>query len=142
MSLSGECPFWMFGSSREAPHMSGSARETLPDVPEWLRGPPRCSVAPTGCLVVVGWPSRMSESGQEAFPDVREWSGGPSEYPGVVGRPSRMSGRGRKTLQDVWKWSGGPPKCPGVVGRYSRMSLSVERPFWMYSSCREAPGCP
>ena len=75
MSLSGESPFWMFGSSREAPQMSGSARETLPDVPEWLRGPPRCSVPPIGCLGVVGRPSRMSGSGLEALPNVQEWSG-------------------------------------------------------------------
>ena len=54
--------------------MSGSCRETLPDVPEgwealpddrkWLGDTP-------GCLGVVGWPSRMSGNGQEAFLDFR-----------------------------------------------------------------------
>ena len=66
--------------------MSGSGRESLPDV----RG---------------GW---------EALPDVREWSGvspgcpgwsgGPPGCPGVVGWPSRLSGSGRKTLLVVWEW--------------------------------------
>ena len=66
MSLSGERPF----------RMSGSGRETVPNVPEWSRGPPEC-------LKVVGWPSRMSLSGE---------------------RPFRMSGSCRETLTDVPEW--------------------------------------
>ena len=54
--------------------MSGSGRETLPDVPE-------------------GW---------ESLPDVREWSGGPPECPGVVGSSSRLFESGRETLPNVW----------------------------------------
>ena len=53
--------------------MSGSGRQTLPDVRE-------------------RW---------EAFPDVREWSGVPPGCPGVVGRPSQMSVRDREALLDV-----------------------------------------
>ena len=45
--------------------MSGSGRDTLPDVP-------------------VGW---------EALPDVRQLSGGPPGYAGVVRRPSQKFGR-------------------------------------------------
>ena len=52
-----------------------------------------------------------------------------------------MSGSGRFALPDVWEWSEDPPGCPEVVWRSSRMSLSGERPFWMYGSYREAPGC-
>ena len=65
MSLSGESPFWMFGSSREVPQMSGSAREILLNVPEW-------------------W---------EDLTDVREWLGGPPGCPKVVGTPFRKFGR-------------------------------------------------
>ena len=104
MSLSGESPFWMFGSSQEAPQMSGSARETLPDVPEWLRGPP-------GCPRVVRRPSRMSGNGREALSNIREWSGDPSGCLGVVGRLSRMSGSGLEALPNVREWLGDPPGC-------------------------------
>ena len=82
--------------------MSGSGWETLPDVREWSRGPPRCSGVvgrPPGCAgvvrgipkcpVVVAKPSRMSGCGREAFPDVQKWSGDHSGCPGMVGRPSR-----------------------------------------------------
>ena len=47
--------------------MSGSGRETLPDVQEWSGGPPESSG-------VVAKLSRMSGSGREALPDVWEWS--------------------------------------------------------------------
>ena len=45
--------------------MSGSGRESLPDVLEWSGGPP-------GCPGVVGKTSRMSGSGREILLDVRE----------------------------------------------------------------------
>ena len=50
--------------------MSGSGREALGDLREWLGGSP-------GFPGVVGTPSKMSKSGRETLPDVREWSGGP-----------------------------------------------------------------
>ena len=88
--------------------MSGSGRESLPEVREWSVGPP-------GCTGVIGSPSQMSQSvrhpltgGWEAFPDVREWSGDHPGYPDVVGRPFRMSGSGLVALLDVREWSGGP----------------------------------
>ena len=62
--------------------MSGSYRDTLPDVPEgWEAlpdvrqlsgGPPGCAGGPPSCLGVVVRPSRMSWSGLDALPDVRE----------------------------------------------------------------------
>ena len=98
--------------------MSGSGRETLPDVSEWwealldvrewLGGPP-------GHLVVVNWPSWMSWSGWKALPDVHEWSGVPPGCLVVVGSPSRMSRSGREALVDVWEWSGDPPGYQGIV---------------------------
>ena len=63
--------------------MSGSGRETLPDVREWLGGHPRCPG-------VFGRPSRMAGSYLEARP-----------YPVVVGGASQMSGSGRGALSDV-----------------------------------------
>ena len=54
--------------------MSGSGREALPKVREWL--------------VVV------SSSGT-TLPYIQEWLRSPPRYPRVVGRPSRMSGNGR-----------------------------------------------
>ena len=77
--------------------MSGSGRETLPDVREWSRGA-------HGCPRVVERPPNVWElSG--TLPDVRYWFGGPHGCPGVVGRPSRMfarpsrmSRRGREVL--------------------------------------------
>ena len=122
--------------------MSGSGRETLPNVREWWEALPDVRKA-----------SRMSGSGREALPNVRECSegypgcpGGPLRCPGVVGspsrkfgRPSRMSENGLETLPVVQEWSGGPPECSGVVCR----------PSWMSGSCREAlsdvrelSGCP
>ena len=88
-------PFWM----------SGSGRETLPNVSEWSGVPP-------GCPVVVSWPSWMSGSGQQSLPDVRQWMGGLHECPVVVGSPYRMS------------LSGGSPlaRCLAFVGRPSRIS--------------------
>ena len=71
--------------------MSGSDRESHPNVQEWSGGP-------SGCLGVVQRPSRMLGSG-------REWLGGPSECPEVVGRSSRMSESGREFLPDVREWS-------------------------------------
>ena len=47
--------------------MSGSGRETLPDVREWSGGPLECPG-------VVRSSSRMAGSGQEALLDVRELS--------------------------------------------------------------------
>ena len=83
--------------------MSGSGRETHPNVREWSRNPPGCSggllecpgeVGRTaGCPRVVKRLSRMSGSGQEALSDVRECSGDLAECPGVVGKPSWMFGR-------------------------------------------------
>ena len=46
--------------------MSSSVRLALKDVREW-------SGVPSGCLGVVGRPSRMSVSGREALPDVLKW---------------------------------------------------------------------
>ena len=78
----------MSGSGREASRvvgrssqMSGSGRETLPDVWEWSGGP-------SGCPRVVG---------------------GPPRYPGVVGKPFRMSGSGQEALPDIREWLGVPP---------------------------------
>ena len=123
--------------------MSGSGREALPDVQEWLGGPPKCAGVVVRPSRVVGRPSWMSESGWDAFLVVWEWSGGPPGCPGVVWKPSRMSGSGREALtggQDLsqmsgsgrealpddreWLggphvWSGGPSRCPGVVVRPS-----------------------
>ena len=50
--------------------MSTIDREPLPDVREWLGGPP-------GCPKVVERPSQMSASDREALLDVSDWSGGP-----------------------------------------------------------------
>ena len=70
--------------------MSGSGRETLPNVREWWKA-----------LLDVRQLSRGPPDVREALPIVREWSRDPTEcpevppgYPGVVGRPSRMSGSG------------------------------------------------
>ena len=81
----------MSGYYRVALPMSGSGREAISDIREWLGGLPVCSGAlrsPHECLLVVGRPSRMFGSGLEAFPNVRVWSRGPPGYLGVVGRPS------------------------------------------------------
>ena len=132
--------------------MSGSSRETLPnickilmDIQEWSVGPPVC-LGVVGrlsrCPGVVGRASRMTGSGREALPNNQKWLGGPPGCPGLVGRPSRLSlgvggpprctgvvgslswvfGRGRETLPDVRERLEGPTGCPEVVGRPSRMS--------------------
>ena len=44
--------------------MAGSSPEALPDIREWLEGPP-------GCLGVVGRPSQISGSGLETIPEVQ-----------------------------------------------------------------------
>ena len=92
--------------------MSRSSRETLPDVREWSRGPPRCPG-------VVRRPSRKFGRPFQKFE-----------------RPAQRSGNGRDTLPnvperwealpDVWEalpvvreWSGVPPGCLGVVRRPS-----------------------
>ena len=99
--------------------MSGSGRESLPDIQMWSVGPP---VSPG----VVGRPSQISGSGRETLPDVRgdqvqEWwealsnvrelLGGPPKglgglpgCPGVVGRPFQMFGSGRLALPYVLEW--------------------------------------
>ena len=64
--------------------LSGSDRETLPDVQEWSGDPP-------GCSGVVGWPTRMSGSGRETLPDV------------LIAR---------ETLPDVQEWSEILPNVP------------------------------
>ena len=84
-------PSGMSRSGWEYFRISVSGRLALPDVWEWLLGPP-------GCPGVVG-----SSSG---CPGV---VGSPSGYPGVVVWLSRMSGSGREALSDVLEWSGGPP---------------------------------
>ena len=112
--------------------MSGSGRETLPDIPEWweaLLDVREWLGGPLGHPVVVNWPSWMPKSGRETLPDVQELSGEPSGYPGVVGRPSQISGSGWEVLLDIAEWSGGHPGCPGVDERPSRMSLSGGRLF-------------
>ena len=46
--------------------MSGSGRDTLPDIQEW-------SEASARYPCVVGRPSRMSGSGRDDLPDILEW---------------------------------------------------------------------
>ena len=69
---------------KELAQMSGSGREAVPDVQEWLGGPPKCAGVVVRPSWVVGRPSWKFESGWDAFPVVREWSGGPPGCPGVV----------------------------------------------------------
>ena len=52
--------------------MSGSGRESLPDIQMW-------SVNCPVCPGVVGMLSLMSRSGREALPNVWDWSGGPPD---------------------------------------------------------------
>ena len=61
--------------------MSGSCRDTLPEVWETLPDEPEW------------W---------EDLTDVREWSRGPPKCQGVVGRPAQMSRSGQESLPDVW----------------------------------------
>ena len=51
--------------------------EALPNVREWLGGPPRCPEVVSRSSRMAGRPSWMSRSGLEALTNVREWSGGP-----------------------------------------------------------------
>ena len=74
-------PSWKTGSGLEA---LLDVRAALPDVWEWSGGP-------SGCLGVVGRPSRMSGSVRGALPDVQERSGGVTGCLGEVFRPFRMS---------------------------------------------------
>ena len=100
--------------------MSGSGRETLPDLREWSGGPPRFAG-------VVGRPSRTSGSGRDAARIF--WS---------CRKTTRISGRGREAHPDVWEWPGDPPKCPGVIGRPSRMSGSGREALLDIRSDKEA----
>ena len=111
--------------------MSGSGRETLPNIRKALLDNQGFSVSPPVCPGVVGRHSLISGSVWEAVPNVQEWSGGrarcprwsggPPGCPGVVRRLSRMSGSGRETFPDYREWSEGPTECLGVVGRPSQM---------------------
>ena len=131
--------------------MSGSGRNTLPEVlegplgcPGVVGGPPRYPrvvSCPPEYPGVVGRPCRMSASG-----GMLSWmSGSLHGCPGVFEKPSRMSGRTiqmfgrssrmsvtvqkalpdiREALLNVQKWSRGSLGCPRVVRRPSRMSGS------------------
>ena len=57
--------------------MSGSGRETLPEVWKWSGDHP-------GSVEMVGRPSRRSRSGRETLPEVWKWS---------------------ETIPEVWNWS-------------------------------------
>ena len=88
----------MSGSGREALPFLG---EALPDVREWLEGPPGGpGVVGRPSLISVK-PSRMSRSGWKTLPVVREQSGGPPKFAGEVGSPTRISGSGREALPEV-----------------------------------------
>ena len=95
-------------------------REALPDVQEWLGGPPECPG-------VVVWPSRLFGSGWETLLDVWEWC---EALPNVqeslwmCGRPSWMSRSGRESLLNVQECSRGSRGSKGVVRRTSHMSES------------------
>ena len=65
--------------------MSVSGREALPDILEQSRGP-------SGCLGVVGRPTRMSGNSWKALPDVQVWSGSPPGRPEVAKMPYWMPG--------------------------------------------------
>ena len=55
--------------------MSRRDRKSLPYVPEWWEALPDVQEwlgDPSGCLGVVGWPSRMSGNGRDALPNVQE----------------------------------------------------------------------
>ena len=85
--------------------MSGSGRETLPDVRE-------CSEGPLHCPRVVGRLSQKSGRGWEAHTDVREWTGDPGD-----------DREWWEALTDFREWSGCPPGCLEVVERLSRMTV-------------------
>ena len=113
--------------------MSGSSRETLPnickilmDIQEWSVGPPVC-LGVVGrlsrCPGVVGRASRMTGSGREALPNNQKWLGGLPDVRDWSGDPPGCPW-GWEALQDVQEWSGVSRGCSGVVGRRSRMSGS------------------
>ena len=97
--------------------MTGSGRETLPDVRQLSGGPSRCLGGVGIRSRMSGRPSRMSGSGWEDFSDVREcwedlpnvrkWSRHTPGCLGVVGGPSLMSGNVGEAFPDVREWSGG-----------------------------------
>ena len=61
---------------REATRMSGSGWEALPDVRECLRGLPNVQEwleGPPQCPGLDGRPSRMTRNSREALPDVWKW---------------------------------------------------------------------
>ena len=151
------CP-GVFGTPSQ---MSGSGRETLPDVipalldvREKLGGPfgcpgvggtpPECPGVDARLSQVTGsgresipdvrGPSRMSRRGLEALPNVRQLSRGPL---GCAGGPPGCPS-GRENLPDVWESSEGPPGCLGEVWRPTRMSLRGGSPFWMSGSGQKA----
>ena len=103
MYVSGGWPF----------RMTGSVREALPDVQEWLGSPPGSPEALTGFWL---------------------WSVGSPECPGVINMPSQMSCSCREALPDVREWSECPPGCTGVVERPFRMAGSGQRPSQMSGS--------
>ena len=52
--------------------MSGSGRETLPDIREWSSNPPECPKVVEKSSRMFGRPSRMSGSVRKDLPNVRE----------------------------------------------------------------------
>ena len=122
-------PSWMSGRRHgcagvvERPsRMSGSGRETLPDVREALPDVREALRMPRSV-----WKA-LSDI-REALSNVREWlgglprsSGGPPKCLRVVWRPYRMSLRGgspfwmsgncQEALPDVRELLGDPPRCP------------------------------
>ena len=84
--------------------MSGSGRESLPDIRERSGVSLRYSgvvVRPSRMSGRSGRPFWMSGSCRENLPDIQEWLVGPRRYPRVVGRPSQISGSGREALPEV-----------------------------------------
>ena len=73
--------------------MSGSGLEALPEVREWLGGPP-------ASLGGVWRPFTMSGSGRESLP---KSGSGLEAYPKIGG--------GREAIPEVRECSGGPPGC-------------------------------
>ena len=72
--------------------MTGSGRETLPDVRESLPDVQEWSGGPPECPGVVGMPTRMTGSGRQTLLDVRE-----------------VHRNVWEVLLNVWEWSGVPP---------------------------------
>ena len=119
--------------------MSTSVRQTLPDVREWLGGPPGSLGGSHGFLGVVGEPSRTFGRAFRTFPDIRE------------GLPPLLDIR--QCLSTTPGHSGGPPptprhpewppELPGGPPNHSQPSVSVSRPL---SDIREGlpttPGHP